>query len=771
MTTTASPTGTLSGALARRFHFGDPTVTAPPLPAGWLPAALAGFRGVRARPGWPLVVEPGAGREAFARPLGTALAEFARATGDPRLAEPLARLEEGLDAKLATGEPQALAPTLAAAADRVAEQTDLPVEVRDVFTAQVATFAGLSSPEALLVGWGPAAPWRLADLAARRRLATLRPDAKRALTALAAEADGLLAADDERRRGDAAPAGRESRLGALGGRFVDPGRLAEVVSHRRGAPPMSEERRAALVVARDRLRTAVEDAVEPLWVASTSADDLPKGLRARRADDACAEASRRFDAAAARVAEVARAARRVRLEIAGELDEAVHGPGLERLDWREFDAEELALVPPVFAVVRPLDLLAGGAQSLMRLFLSGRPIQVIVPTGGDDEAAALATFDPVSLGLGHRSVVVHRGTPGRPERLVEGLARALAGGRPALHVIDLPDPVEGLDPWVVAAARVAGRATPLLFHDPTGGDGWSRRLRIDGNPAPRSDWPADPVGAVAEVEGNGISGFTFADAALLDPAWRRHFAPVADDAAWTPIGEWLGLPHDRASHRLPGVEAIDPEGATRRLAVSRSLALAARRRRDDWRSLEELAGVRSERLDEAAESVRRELAESSAKEREALEAKHAAELDRLRAEASAAAVGRIVAGLMGEAPLSLADLAIAAPSSPAPSAASTAAAETPAHSEAPSAAPPVASDVWVDSALCTSCDECVRKYPAVFVYNADKQATVKDPRGGSFRDLVRAAEACPARVIHPGEPWDAGEKDLAAWVERARKFD
>jgi len=61
-----------------------------------------------------------------------------------------------------------------------------------------------------------------------------------------------------------------------------------------------------------------------------------------------------------------------------------------------------------------------------------------------------------------------------------------------------------------------------------------------------------------------------------------------------------------------------------------------------------------------------------------------------------------------------------------------------------------AANAWVDSALCTSCDECVRKYPSLFVYNGDKLATVKDSRGGSFRDLVRAAEACAARVIHPG---------------------
>jgi pyruvate-ferredoxin/flavodoxin oxidoreductase len=90
------------------------------------------------------------------------------------------------------------------------------------------------------------------------------------------------------------------------------------------------------------------------------------------------------------------------------------------------------------------------------------------------------------------------------------------------------------------------------------------------------------------------------------------------------------------------------------------------------------------------------------------------------------------------------------------------------------AAPPAAvaaeEEAWVDTALCTSCDECTRKAPGIFAYNGNKQAFVKNPRGGRFRDLVEAAEKCTAKIIHPGTPWDPGEPDLAGWVERARKF-
>ena len=52
----------------------------------------------------------------------------------------------------------------------------------------------------------------------------------------------------------------------------------------------------------------------------------------------------------------------------------------------------------------------------------------------------------------------------------------------------------------------------------------------------------------------------------------------------------------------------------------------------------------------------------------------------------------------------------------------------------------------------------------------EKKAYVKDPKGGPFRDLVRAAEKCTAQVIHPGTPADRSEKDIAKLIKRAKKY-
>jgi pyruvate-ferredoxin/flavodoxin oxidoreductase len=78
---------------------------------------------------------------------------------------------------------------------------------------------------------------------------------------------------------------------------------------------------------------------------------------------------------------------------------------------------------------------------------------------------------------------------------------------------------------------------------------------------------------------------------------------------------------------------------------------------------------------------------------------------------------------------------------------------------------------YIDSAECTACDECVSVNAKIFAYNDKKQAYVKDPKGGPFKDLVKAAEKCSARVIHPGTPADPSEKGVDKLMKRAEKFN
>jgi ferredoxin len=77
----------------------------------------------------------------------------------------------------------------------------------------------------------------------------------------------------------------------------------------------------------------------------------------------------------------------------------------------------------------------------------------------------------------------------------------------------------------------------------------------------------------------------------------------------------------------------------------------------------------------------------------------------------------------------------------------------------------------IDSARCTTCNECTNLNNRLFAYNAEKQAYIKDQKAGTFAQLVQAAEKCPVSAIHPGTPLNPKERDLAKWIERAKPFN
>jgi ferredoxin len=78
---------------------------------------------------------------------------------------------------------------------------------------------------------------------------------------------------------------------------------------------------------------------------------------------------------------------------------------------------------------------------------------------------------------------------------------------------------------------------------------------------------------------------------------------------------------------------------------------------------------------------------------------------------------------------------------------------------------------WIESPLCTTCNDCMDVNAQVFVYNEDKQAYIKDASAGTFAEIVLAAEACPARCIHPGSPLNPNEPNLDELVKRAAEFN
>ena len=80
-------------------------------------------------------------------------------------------------------------------------------------------------------------------------------------------------------------------------------------------------------------------------------------------------------------------------------------------------------------------------------------------------------------------------------------------------------------------------------------------------------------------------------------------------------------------------------------------------------------------------------------------------------------------------------------------------------------------DPYIDTARCTSCNECTNLNKKMFAYNDAKQAYIKDPKAGTFAEIVQAAERCTAKIIHPGTPLNPRERDIEKWIERSKPFN
>ena len=326
---------------------------------------------------------------------------------------------------------------------------------------------------------------------------------------------------------------------------------------------------------------------------------------------------------------------------------------------------------------------------------------------------------------------------------------------------------------------------------------------------------------------------TTADWAATEGRFRRHFKAIARDA-WTdeqlPLHEWLTLGAEDREGKSPVIHVLGADKRLERWSVSPEMVRLTEERQRFWAELRELAGRRV--APAVRERIADELQAEFDVRRQALEVEHQRKVAELKATyptlvarkladglLRAAEEGRTVrqfldtvnAGLASAppaptsgsaltptrnttpdpvpspapasapaatpAPMPGAPVAASAPSATVSVAAPAATTATTATTSAAIVSPPTPApddalsvEPYIESERCTSCNECTGVNKKMFAYNAEKQAYIKDPRAGTFAQLVTAAEKCPVGAIHPGTPLNPKEKDLDKWRKRALPF-
>ncbi len=586
---------------------------------------------------------------------------------------------------------------------------------------------------------------------------------------------------------------RES-VGPGGDRF-DPAALSAVIDHSRGTQLMSKERRGRIEQAIEVLESWEPDPVLVRFVHPGNLIDpwLHEVDFCQEATDPdpCARATDLFDREAEKLTQIFGAVRIAALEMAHRYDPTIHNPWFSSFDWEAFSQEELRLVPAIIALASADQVAGDGMRTFSGLLSSGRPVQVLIRVQAHNNPGAAADEDPFHnfrtelgyLGISHRQAMVDQSSAARHHHMLGCFLASLEATRTSLHLINTgqrqPGNLLPLNAWLVAGAAIESRAHPFFRVNPEAGDDADARMDFSGNPQSDVDWPVHPFryrdenGSDADLQ----LAFTFADYCLLIERLRDHFRLIpagCDSVALVPIQEYLAMDPEQAYQHVPYVLTVDGNATLHRVVVSRELALACRDRLNYWHALQEMAGVRNHYVDKAVERTREEEQATAAAELEKLRNAHAAEVEEVRNEAAGEAMQRLTDVLLGmdvtaAMPAVFRATANAPTSEPVEEAAS--AEQTVSDTDEEDAEALSFDEPWIDTPLCTSCNDCLKVNTLVFLYNEEKQAYLGDLSQVTYAELVEAAELCPAKCIHPGLPQNPEEPGLEGLIERAAPFN
>jgi ferredoxin len=567
--------------------------------------------------------------------------------------------------------------------------------------------------------------------AARRRLAA-------EVTRLRTRLRDLLAVDDSHAPQARSPEAVASTFGAEGRLFFDAGSLSAALRKPKAPPRMEPARRRRIEAALAALDLYLRDVKDgpAFWVllpeqeSSAQPGIAAAGGCAIPNGDGIPGVLRFSDQVLHEMAALFRAIRTARLESEGAFQPELHEERLQRFDWRGASEDELAAVPVVVACESAASLASTRLADLARLLRSGRPVQILVIDDGDWDPASP---DLASLAIAHQDAVVACSSLSEIAHLGDCLAAMAATTRPA-----------------VALLSVHSSPLPLFLYHPDIGTNFSTHFRLLHE---SSDTPWKSMSLSAVRGGGGVveweDALTPAHAAAMLPQYRTQFRiipPRAWDSSHVELTDFLKQP---APEGLPYLWLADASGLLHRALVSAEVVALCRQHLQSWKTLRDMAGEAS------AAQLRKEF-----------EASSTAAIQQARQDGAREAIQRLVAALMSRESLPPSVLTAPLPKAPPQPQPQPPAAK---HEEPTPAA--AVTDPYIDSFLCTSCNDCMKVNARLFLYDSNKQAYISDPKLGTFADLVKAAEGCPAKCIHPGNPRPGDTTATPQLIAKAAKFN
>ena len=454
--------------------------------------------------------------------------------------------------------------------------------------------------------------------------------------------------------------------------------------------------------------------------------------------ESCSSALKAYRERLPKAVEFVRAIAIAELEIKGEYNEQKHDPLFESFGENGLDPKELALFPDYLVCVNAAsaesDTLTEilGAGLAMKILVQSDDILGAAPSGNGHLGLGLRSRQFASIAMGLNEVYVLQASGSKLFQLREELLRGLEYQGPALFSVFSGATGNGLSPYLTGAAAMESRVFPAFSYDPAAGSDWASRFSLADNTQADLDWPLQGF-SYEDEEHQRVAEtvpFTLIDFVASDSRYAKHFARVPRtkwNGTLVPVGDYVASESTGLPDKVPCLLMVAPDNTLQKVIVDDTLVSEARRCRDRWHSLQELGGIHNSHAERLL-----------ARERKSWEAQQAA------VAAPAAAV----------APAAAAVTAVASE----PAAAEEAVAE-----RSPD-------EAYIETARCSTCNECTLLNNKMFAYNENKQAYIADINAGTYAQLVEAAESCQVSVIHPGKPRNPDEPGLEELLKRAEPF-
>jgi len=469
-------------------------------------------------------------------------------------------------------------------------------------------------------------------------------------------------------------------------------------------------------------------------------------------------------------------------------EDHLHDPYFDQFDLTFLAEDELQYLPPTLVIENSRQIMQ---QSGDFLDLVGKDSFVKVlginslddlwdiqnPDGSDHlELASLAIF--------RRNSYVFQGGLESPSRLYASFKKGIAFPGAAFWNVLVPgENAEKDRDYFALLAAVESRFFPRLEYEPEENRFAGNQIKLETNPN------AEAYAATYQQEiqyPSGVEsldmGFTIAEFLAMDLGLKETLeiiSPGYESPNHLPLNEHLSQKKDLVPGKIPFVWVVDEQDKLRKAAVPVSWVEICRSRRNYWAFLQEISGITQTHRQETLETARTEWEEEKKAEIKSLKFTLQEQFEKERSTDIQQAIVRILHGLLNEEGSLENRLTEIGEVEKKPGLQPKAKTERPPvvpareeqEEEEEGSKAPITGEAWVESDECTSCQDCVDALPSVFKYNEEKQAYVHNPKGSTFAQIVKAAEKCPARCIHPGAPQNKNEEGLDKWVKRAEKFN